>query len=403
MGNGHSVASEMPTLHFDREFNVQLPEEVIGHIVASLSEEAITAEPGYKNHLASCALTCHSWHKYLHPYLFTSLTLRTHADLDVLLQLIDSDERIRTRLTRLDLHETDECWIHHALHILPSQLPAVTSLGLHSPNLLDASDPNCTSDALRVLCADLPQIRNLELGGSAFDDFPTFSACVSAFPSLTQAQYRGVTWTRPSGGARASERTNPAVEVDTVSGGVPWLWTLASPFPGEDTPVLADADAAVFTRLVEVAMYNSAKCTVSLKSPDSPRGQQWEVIVRCATGNSAVVSIAPDMSRQVKGTPISTIRSASLRLTPAGSTVNDEAHEWIQHMAQLDASCNALPQAVSLALDWEYVGTVEWYVMQDLKHTLFRRLWAAKRLVYHLTKGTEPRRALYLPMALRHK
>lgn len=376
-----------------KDFSVVLPGEVTARIVAFIGEVA-SSEPGYKRDLASCALTCRSWLAYLRPYLFASLTLRSYVDVEELLRILCGDVKLREKVVHLDLQEKDERWIHRLLRLLPSQLPAVTSLRLYSNLPVDISDRS--DDTLLALSASLPQIRDLELGGSAFDDFPTISACVSAFPSLLRAQSHGITWTRLP---YASEPSESLVQVNAVGGDIPWLWAVSDPFGVEERPVLADADAAVLKRLLNVGMYNSSSCTCSLMAHQGSDGPRWELIARYPTRNSVSISIETS-SLESKG--VSTIRAATLRLTPAGSTVSNSCPAWTRRMAELDLSYHSLPYTAPLILDWEYVGTVEWYVNQALKNTLLRRLWAAKRLVCHLSKGVEPPRAHYLPMALRY-
>ncbi|GJE90366.1 hypothetical protein PsYK624_064970 [Phanerochaete sordida] len=395
MGNGQSAASKI-TLSPQEDFSVVLPEEVIAQIVAAISESVDPSDPGYKRDLASCALTCRSWSKYLRPHLFASLTLHSYADVEALLQLIASDAAIRPKVARLALHEgASERWLPRALRLLPRELPAVSSLRLSS----------AAPAAGRSDLPALPQIRELELVGAAFDELPAVSACVSAFPALTSLHCRGITWTRPPAGAHTSEQRESLVVVDAPGGNVPWLWALADPFGVEDRPVLAEADANVFSRLVDVAMYKSTRSTFSLVPTAGSDEPEWEISVRSATGNTATISIAPaktqDESQNPKGT--SFIQSAALRLTPAGSTVDSDARDWIRAMAQLDKAYHALPHTSPLTLDWEFIGTIEWYVAQAVKNTLLSRLYSTKRLVYHLSKGVEPPRVRYLPMALRYR
>lgn len=175
----------LPGPHPSKVFTIDLPAEVIAHILDELCESADAAKHAYKQDLARCALTCRSWQNALRPHLFTSLTLHAPADLDYLLHFVDDHEQLRTKVERLELCEVDEPWIHNALSILPRKLPAVSGLRLCSDMLSESSRK---PDVLPGLCAQLQQIRHLELAGSTFNNFSTLSACASAFPSLTRVQ-----------------------------------------------------------------------------------------------------------------------------------------------------------------------------------------------------------------------
>lgn len=332
-------------------------------------------------------------------------------------------------MARLELCEASEPWIHDALGILPSKLPAVTALRLCSDVAVDTSESCRKPDVLPTLYAQLQQIHHLELAGSHFDDFSTFFACASAFPSLTRVQSRGITWSQPPSSAPVPGHNSPVVEVYAPKGTeVPWLWTLVNPLGGNDAsaaphPVLADADAAAFKYLFKAAMYGSSTCTYSLSHVDGSDGSRCKCIahirefhcrahrsitgeaaVHChKTGNSASVTIAPDTSDDAQRTGLSVIRTATLHLTPQGSTVSTDAWDFKNRLANIDHAFSKLPDTVLLNLYWDYWGTTEWYIKEDLKGPLFRNLTRAKRLVRHLAKGKGPVPVGYLPLPYRYR
>ncbi|KAJ3554327.1 hypothetical protein NM688_g3167 [Phlebia brevispora] len=293
-----------------------LPEEILDRILYFVANDSYHSTGGVVNKagLCSCSLTCRYWARRTIAALFDTISLRSHSDLNTLLDLFATSQRpIASDIRAIHIVQADDKnqppWIHHALLRLGHKLPHLCEMVYSDVETKPKRHPNpVLPKGLPVFFTNFGHLRELWLQDQHFHSFTDFVHLVGRLSLLQTLSCGRLSWTNqtlhmPSSRSRCSSRLS-VIHLVSCQAVWPAVWLFTAPATSQlisheassnidGLPLYLDPDDAVVINDV-------IRCFLSHERMESStltltRADQTTWHLKCAE-NSA--RMRPDESRK---------------------------------------------------------------------------------------------------------